>query len=197
VKRIIRQKFFLRNLFFYATIKIDQRQEVLDFPIRLVFVTPTDDKRRVDMRISATTGRTQLSKAAVKRRRDAHALLEKQRWRGAMYMAGYALECKLKAQLMERYNCFHLQELEEEIERRTGERPTLISVRAHHLEYLLGFAPDCEARLQQNETMQQCYVRCNTWSLAWRYLGDDGNQQEAASFLECVDSFYQWLSNNI
>jgi hypothetical protein len=151
----------------------------------------------MDMRISTTTGRTQLSRAVGKRHRDAYALLEKQRWRGAMYMAGYALECKLKAQLMERYNCFHLQELKEELKRRTGDRPALMSVQAHHLEYLLGFAPDYEARLRQNQAMYQRYVRCNTWSYAWRYLGDDGIRQEAVSFLECVDLFYQWLANNI
>jgi len=27
-----------------------------------------------------------------------------------MYLGGYAIECKLKVQLLEYYNCFHLDE---------------------------------------------------------------------------------------
>ena len=43
-----------------------------------------------------TENRINLRKAALQRKNDAHALLEKQRWRGAMYLGGYAIECKLK-----------------------------------------------------------------------------------------------------
>ena len=50
---------------------------------------------------------------------DARALLNQQvRWRGAMYMAGYSVECLLKTKLMRMYDCRHLRELEEELQRR-------------------------------------------------------------------------------
>ena len=45
------------------------------------------------MKIPSTTGRTELSKAAVMRRPDAYALLDKQRWRGTMAQIG---ECEQK-----------------------------------------------------------------------------------------------------
>ena len=141
-------------------------------------------------------GRTELSKAAVQRRRDAWVLLAAHRWRGAMYLAGYAVECKLKVQLMERYNCFDLNRLEDKIEAVTGRRPNLATVRGHNLEYLMGFSGSWE-RLRQNRDVYRCFVVCNTWDHRWRYRGDLGKQQEARRFMECVDRLYDWLSHNV
>ena len=58
-------------------------------------------------------GRTDLHKAGLKRLGDAKALLRKgrARGRGAMYLAGYAVECKLKAIAMEIYDCWTLEQL--------------------------------------------------------------------------------------
>jgi len=47
------------------------------------------------------SGRTAQAKAAIKRLKDAKKLTDTKRWRGAMYLAGYSVECKLKARLME------------------------------------------------------------------------------------------------
>jgi hypothetical protein len=63
-------------------------------------------------------GVTEQSKAAKHRWDDAQALLAAGRWRGAMYLAGYAVECLLKATLMRRFGCRQLAELEEELRRR-------------------------------------------------------------------------------
>jgi len=144
----------------------------------------------------AYSGRTQLAKAAYRRKKDAEALLKEQHWRGAMYLGGYAIECKLKSQLLEYYNCFHLGELEEKIERGTSERPAFMTVRGHDLEYLLQFA-HCRARLTQNREMYRCFLVCNRWDHRWRYAGDLGDEREATDFIECVESLYTWLSNNI
>src|SRR5690349_24208834 len=67
-------------------------------------------------------GITEQGKAAFKRLRDAEALLseiDSDRWRrqkgrharGAMYLAGYAIECKLKAIAMEIHRCRTLAQL--------------------------------------------------------------------------------------
>lgn len=50
------------------------------------------------------SGRTEQTKAAIKRLIDARKLQEQRRWRGAMYLAGYSVECKRKARLMEMYD---------------------------------------------------------------------------------------------
>ena len=63
------------------------------------------------------TGRTEQTKAALKRLIDARKLQNQNRWRGAMYMAGYGIECKLKARLMEIYGLDRLEQLEEQVDR--------------------------------------------------------------------------------
>ena len=57
-------------------------------------------------------------KASKHRLDDARALFNSARWHGAMYVAGYSIECLLKAKLMQMYNCRHLRELEEELQGR-------------------------------------------------------------------------------
>jgi len=63
-------------------------------------------------------GVSEQRKAGKHRLEDAQALLNKSRWRGAMYMAGYAIECLLKTKLMRMFDCRHLRELEEELQTR-------------------------------------------------------------------------------
>src|SRR4051794_26926619 len=81
-------------------------------------------------------GRSEQSKAAKHRREDAQALFDAERWRGCMYLAGYSVECLLKAKLMEMFNCRHLSQLEEELQQRgrLGGRQTVFT---HALEALL------------------------------------------------------------
>lgn len=61
-------------------------------------------------------GVSEQAKAGKHRMDDARALLNATRWRGAMYMAGYSLECLLKTKLMRRFDCRHLRELEYELQ---------------------------------------------------------------------------------
>jgi hypothetical protein len=144
-----------------------------------------------------TQNRIGLLKAALWRRDDAYALLEKARWRGAMYLGGYAIECKLKAQLLDYYACETLTELADAIERRFGERPQLTTVRGHGIEYLFGCLPDSRERLRQNRDRELDLTVCNRWQTAWRYWSDAGRQEEATHFLQSVDRVFVWLSRNL
>ncbi len=57
-------------------------------------------------------------KSSIHRLDDAKALLDASRWRGAMYLAGYSIECLLKAKLMKIFDCQNLLDLEDELQRR-------------------------------------------------------------------------------
>lgn len=46
------------------------------------------------------SGRTAQAKAGLKRLKDAKKLRNCESWHGSMYLAGYYVECKLKARLM-------------------------------------------------------------------------------------------------
>lgn len=81
-------------------------------------------------------GVTEQSKASIHRWDDAHALLNAARWRGAMYLAGYSIECLLKAKLTRMFDCDNLLVLDDELQRRNllAERATIFT---HQLEVLL------------------------------------------------------------
>ena len=64
------------------------------------------------------SGVSEQTKASKHRLADAEALLQEQRWRGVMYVGGYAVECLLKAKLMRMFKCVNLRELEEKLKRR-------------------------------------------------------------------------------
>ncbi len=50
-------------------------------------------------------GLSEQTKAGKHRMDDALTLLNAVRWRGAMYMAGYSVECLLKSKLMHMFRC--------------------------------------------------------------------------------------------
>jgi hypothetical protein len=82
-------------------------------------------------------GISEQSKAGQHRRADADALFEKRRWRGAMYLAGYAIECLIKAKLMERFKQSNLEDLETEFKRRHV-IPDRSSLFDHRIELYVG-----------------------------------------------------------
>src|SRR6266436_10339856 len=89
------------------------------------------------------------SKAAVHRFADAEALFREHRWRGAMYFAGYSVECLLKKKLMEKFGCRNLQELEDELQHK-GYLALDATIFTHHLESLLRVAGGVQ-RIRQNQ----------------------------------------------
>lgn len=140
-------------------------------------------------------GVSEQSKAGKHRMDDARALLNAVRWRGAMYMAGYSIECLLKTKLMHMYDCRHLRELEEELQRR-GVLSAQASVFTHQLELLLRLAHGLE-RLRQSEEHWRLFNMVNRWVPAWRYTADRSNPEDAEDFLAAVARISQWIENNI
>lgn len=140
-------------------------------------------------------GVTEQAKAGKHRLDDARALLNAVRWRGAMYLAGYAVECLLKTKLMRRFDCRHLRELEEELQRR-GTLPAQATVFTHQLEVLLRLANGLD-RLRQNEEHWRLFNMVNRWVPAWRYAADLSNRADAEDFLEAVERVSHWIENNL
>jgi len=50
-------------------------------------------------------GISNMNRASLRPREDAQALFDARRYRGAMYVAGYAVECLLKTKLMGMFKC--------------------------------------------------------------------------------------------
>jgi len=138
-------------------------------------------------------------KAAFKRLRDAKALLGRQEgdWyqqkgrhaRGAMYLAGYAVECKLKAIAMEVNRCRSLGELQA----RWG--VTEQDVYTHGLEALARRLP-LYNRLRKSSVWRDFASQVNRWRPAWRYDPQDHRNETAAAFVAAVETVYNWLESN-
>jgi HEPN domain-containing protein len=140
-------------------------------------------------------GVSEQGKAGKHRLDDARALLNAVRWRGAMYLAGYAVECLLKTKLMRMFDCRHLRELEAELLRR-GVLPAQATVFTHHLEVLLRLTQALD-RLRQNEPLWRMFNIVNRWIPAWRYTADLSNREDAEDFLEAIEQVSHWIENNV
>lgn len=136
-------------------------------------------------------GRTEQRKAAIKRKADAWALFEKgeQHFRGAMYLAGYAIECKLKATAMEVFEVDNLKELSDRI---GGD---VNSVYTHGLESLVGLMP-FESRFRNGDAWKDFSLYVNRWSPAWRYDHRNPSRDEVETYLAAVNNVYRWLEAN-
>lgn len=134
-------------------------------------------------------------KSSVHRLDDAKALLGATRWRGALYLAGYSIECLLKAKLMTIFGCHNLLDLEDELQRRNllAKNATIFT---HELESLLRLTNGLH-RLRQNALLWQSFNMVNLWMPAWRYNPDLSSRDDANDYLEAVDKIRHWIDNNV
>src|SRR4051794_21495707 len=122
------------------------------------------------------SGVSEQAKASKHRLDDAHALFAVARWRGAMYLAGYSVECLLKAKLMRMYDCRHLDELDEELRRR-GVLSDDATVFTHRLEPLLALT-GARDRLRASRELLGEFSIVNQWMPAWRYSSDLSSRED-------------------
>jgi hypothetical protein len=139
-------------------------------------------------------GVSEQGKAGKHRMDDARALLNAVRWRGAMYLAGYSVECLLKTKLMKKFDCQHLRELEEELQRR-GVLPASATIFTHQLEVLLRLTGGTD-RLRQDQALWRLFNMVNRWVPAWRYTADESNPEDARDFLAAVETISHWVEYN-
>ena len=133
--------------------------------------------------------------ASRQRLEDARVLLRAARWRGAMYIAGYAVECLLKTKLMQIHDCQNLRELEDVLQRRSV-LPIGGTIFTHQLETLFKLTPSYH-RLQQNQDMLSLFNVVNRWAPKWRYVSKRATRDEAFFFMSAVEQVMHWIDNNI
>jgi len=141
------------------------------------------------------SGISEQSKVAQHRRDDAQALFEQERWRGAMYISGYAIECTIKARLMLMFRVNTLEDLEAELKRR-GLIPGDASLFDHRIELYLRASGRLEA-LRSDKALWRSFNIANRWIPSWRYNPDLSNRNDAEDFLSAVDAVFKWIVNNV
>lgn len=137
-------------------------------------------------------GRTALAKAAVRRKADAWRLVrlqDERHTRAAVYLGGYAIECKLKLIAMEVHGVQTLRSLAARIG--VDER----EVYTHGLAALVELLP-AAARFRRSEAWRPFATRVNRWKPAWRYDPTPVKSSAARDFMQAIDRVFAWLSNN-
>lgn len=140
-------------------------------------------------------GVSELTGASRQRLADAKALLNASRWRGAMYMAGYAVECLLKTRLMHIYDCKNLRELEDLLRQRSI-LPANRTVFTHQLEDLLRLTPGYN-RLKGNTGVWHSFHEVNRWTPHWRYTSKQATRHEAIEFMTDIENVMHWININL
>lgn len=110
--------------------------------------------------------------------------------RGAMYLAGYSIECRIKAIAMERNACTTLQQLRKKLKLAPHD------VFSHELprlmRHLLG-----QTMLDRIESskpgVKQSWSQAREWNPQWRYDKSNPNQSDAERFVDAVNSVWDWL----
>jgi hypothetical protein len=142
----------------------------------------------------------QLRAVAEKRFGDARCLLEtrkQERANGAMYMAGFVVECLLKALLLERHP--NLQKPVDPARLSKSDREVHELLYKHELDDMLGFLPELEKKLSTVTTKsglnawQELRTICEEWTVYARYSPASAKLDRASNYLETVEEVKKWL----
>jgi hypothetical protein len=159
-------------------------------------------------------GISELWKVAPKRLADARELLEPRsleaersdratrHLRGAVYLAGYAVECILKVYIIERTDAHlrtpgrRVQKWSEALATReaVGERPDLRGARSHNLFLLFG-ATDLSQHMSASDGIYETWTRCfKHWNASLRYNPRPiADPDEALRTVDALDTAFRWV----
>ena len=150
-------------------------------------------------------GISEYGKAAIHRLQDAAELIEYptlepyrsdaaiRHLRGAMYLAGYAIEFRLKAYILQGLN---VKTLEEAIRVAPGSKKETLqrlnSAEGHNLNLLVSLT-DLGRQIAADPSTKKAWNICKTWKSTWRYDPTYADLEQAKKFFESVSYFYFWL----
>ena len=152
-------------------------------------------------------GISEYIKSGVRRLRDAEELLQPptlhpkeygadtRHLRGAVYLAGYGIECLLKAYLISRQeNCSRLSEARDALRASGLLIRDICSAAGHDLRYLLSLT-DLEARMDSKKQRQMSLSA--KWSSSWRYDPRAVTRNDADTRIEAARSLVNWIYTQI
>ncbi len=149
-------------------------------------------------------GVSEYHQSGLRRLRDAEELLqpptllpnesgaETRHLRGAMYLAGYAVECALKEYLLAKDNAVSLAAWLEKRSASGRDTPHLLSAEGHDITLLISLT-DLEQRLDNDTDRKKDWGICCRWKSTWRYDPKTPSFAFAFEFVVAARRFYQWV----
>lgn len=145
---------------------------------------------------------SQLRSVADRRFADAECLLnsgDQDRANGAIYMAGFVIECLLKALLLERHR--NLQGTVNPATLSDSDHEVFGLLYSHALDDMLGFLPEIETKLKGVRTKsgrvawRELNEICEEWTIFARYSTQHAKLARAREYLETVQEVKKWLKD--
>lgn len=131
---------------------------------------------------------------------DAKCLLnsgDAERANGAIYMAGFVIECLLKALLIERHP--NLSKPVDPAKLSKSDREVFDALNGHELDDMLGFLPELEKKLSAVSTpsgqpaWRALNDICEEWRVYVRYSPMPAKLKQARTYLDTVEEVKKWL----
>jgi len=144
--------------------------------------------------------RGQWRAVAERRFGDARCLLASgnaERANGAIYMAGFVIECLLKALLLERHP--NLSKPVDPAMLSRPDREVFEALYRHELDDMLGFLPELEKKLSVVSTRtgkpawRALNDICEEWTVYIRYSPLNAKLEDAKTYLDTVEEVKKWL----
>ena len=127
--------------------------------------------------------------ASRRRLEDAEALYNQERWNGAIYMGGYAIECALKSLICYEEDTYNL--------RHTKVFKSLKGSNLHDLGQLLEALPDIRRAIESskgNKSYKEAWDTVKLWrNDKLRYSDKKGDKIEASKFIDAVKKLHRYL----
>jgi hypothetical protein len=122
---------------------------------------------------------------------------DKNRANGAIYMAGFVIECLLKALLLERHR--NLQVPVDPATLSSSDREVFELLYSHKLENMLGFLPEVESKLsalpiQSGPSAWAKFMTiCEEWTVYARYSPNMATLDRARVYVDTIKEVKKWL----
>ncbi len=108
-----------------------------------------------------------------------------------MYLMGYAIECSLKASLMQMYRVRTLATLQARLSHRLR---TEVDLQTHSLKRLMEWT-DAEHRMDGDTRKNWGTVR--KWTVHWRYNPNEASEAECRDFCGAAFAVLRFIRNSI
>ena len=138
-----------------------------------------------------TYGRTIQLGASRRRLEDAEALYNQERWNGAIYMGGYAIECALKSLICYEEDTYNLKDT------KVFKQKSLKGSNLHDLGKLLEALPNIRKAIESskgNKSYKEAWDTVKSWrNDKLRYSDKKGDKIEASKFIDAVKKLHRYL----
>lgn len=126
----------------------------------------------------AGTNRDNLKMVALTRRREAKYLLDNKLYDGAFYLAGYSIECALKACIAKKTERYDFSDLE-----------TVRNSWDHNLRNLFKISelwPDFQKAMKKNKALEVNWSTVKDWNVASRYESSTPRKKAIDMYKACT-----------